>query len=270
MVNMELSEILNKKVSFQETAWAPISNEITVIDVLNEIKTGKYLNQINTLREILQNGDQELYSIRKTQLPCITFCASFINKRTKDSLKTYNYIVVLDIDKLTEKEIIKVKNILTDDKFVFSFWESPSKKGIKGLVSLKYDVELSNETINDYHKYAFQQLREYFSRTHQIELDESGSDTTRLCFVSYDADLMIKSNTIQFQIEEMKEVPRNSQEIIRKTQHINGFGRRNILYNPKGRNDPRNRKCIQSIIKFLEKRNLSITNSYEECPLCLY
>jgi len=195
-------EIFNKRVSFQNNAWSAFSKEITISEVLLEIQSDKHKTQVQNLRSLLQQDKKEEYNSHKRTLPGVTFCGTFDGERKKTKIKTYNFLIVLDVDKLNEQELKRVKQCFRNEPFVFSFWESPSKEGVKGLVSLSYQFDLSNDNLDRAHKGAFQKLENYFKEQHNIELDNSGSDTTRLCFFSYDPSIVIKENITQFEIIE--------------------------------------------------------------------
>lgn len=155
----------------------------------------------------------------------------------------------------------KVKNLLNKDPHVLSFWESPSKLGIKGLVQLSYHFNCID--IDHCHKSAFIKLKEYFKKRYQIILDQSGSDTTRLCFLSYDSNLKIKSDYQPFDVykADVIEIKRETKNDLEKIIHKN---KRDILYNSDKKNSPKERDILKTIIKFLEKRQVSITESYDE------
>lgn len=261
---MNLQDILQRKVSFQPTPWDPISYDLSISEVLSDIRSAKYSSRITNLRLLLNSGDLEAYNIHKKTLPSVTFCGVFHERRKKEFLKEYNSLIVIDIDKLSELEFLRVKSILNADDYIFSYWESPSKKGIKGLVHLVYEFSIDTNIIDQIHKAAFQKLSNYFSTQYQIQLDESGSDTTRLCFLSFDPNIILKDNIKSFKvsekdlsyIKEKAETNRIEKSILK--------GTRNALFNPLNKNNPTNRKTIQAIIKYLSKRNLSITASYDE------
>lgn len=261
---MLLQEILNTKISYQPTAYSAISKDVTIGDVLTEIKNENLQIQITALRDFLINGENEKYNIHKKNLPGVTFGALFSGRRKKEYLKEYTQIIVIDIDKLSNEELEMSKKTLSNDEFVFAFWESPSKSGLKGLVFLKYEEELIKEQIDYYHKAAFQKLSDYFKKKHGLLLDESGSDTTRLCFLSSDKELLVKENIIPFIVEKIEVAPDSSivsRSIFKK---LKAGKNSDILLNPKGKNNPADRKTISSIIRYLEKRNISITETYED------
>jgi hypothetical protein len=146
---------------------------------------------------------------------------------------------------------------------VITFWRSPSNKGYKGLVSVEYKTETNEYELDKLHKSAFKKLSDYFQNKYNIELDKSGSDITRLCFLSFDNNVILKSSFKKFTIE--------NEDIIVATKKENGkllnikfSSDKDALYNPLGKNSQLNRKIMTDIIRNLTNKKLSITNSYSE------
>jgi hypothetical protein len=69
-----------------------------IVEVLNDIKTGKYINVITYLRKSLAESKMEAYERAKKSLPAFTPSASFKGGRKLEYLTAYTQIVVLDID----------------------------------------------------------------------------------------------------------------------------------------------------------------------------
>ena len=113
------------------------------------------------------------------------------------------------------------------------------------------------------HKIAFKKLSKYFLETHNLELDKSGSDISRLCFLSFDEDIIIKDNYEKFEIvnSDLMHLTINTSYQIRRIKHSNN---RDALYNPLGRNNIYDRKIMSDIIRYLTNKNLSITYTYQE------
>lgn len=261
---ISVENILQLQVSCQPNAWSPLSKEISIREVLTEIRNGSHAKQIDRLRSLLNSGDAEGYSSHKKNLAAVTFCGTFNKARKKAALKKYNYLIVLDIDKLSEDELQRVKECFFKDDLVFAFWESPSQKGIKGLVHLNFSTEPEADKLDKAHKIAFSKLSSHFLEKYKIELDSNGSDTTRLCFFSNDPHTVIKEEAVSFEISETEILA--TSEPKEKTERVNPIHKsdRDALYNPKDRNRSLDRKTIQAIIKFLNKKGKSITSSYAD------
>ncbi|MBW8049946.1 MAG: hypothetical protein FVQ77_06335 [Cytophagales bacterium] len=264
---MDIKGIISKKVSFQPNAWSSIEKEISIEEVIKDTKRGRYAEEVNKLRWYLHNDEKDKYDIHKKRLPGVTFCANFNGNRKKELIRTYHNLVVLDIDKLENKELRRVKNLLENDKYAFTFWVSPSEYGIKGLIYLEYKFEIKKYGIDLAHRHAFEQITEYFKDKYSIDLDTSGSDTTRLCFLSYDSDLLFKTSIIPFPIVEPNEdtspLFNQPSEPKKKVTKIRYSSSKDVLNNPKGKNNQRDRRTLVNIIKFLKKENISITSTYE-------
>ena len=257
-------EILNKMTSFQINTWSSFSKKMTIKEVLLEIQSDKHKVQVSNLRNLLLNDNKEEYNSHKRTLPAVTFCGTFDGERKKSKIQNYNSLIVLDVDKLNEKELNRIKECFQNEPIVFSFWVSPSKEGLKGLVSLSYNFHLDNENIDRAHKVAFRKLATYFKEKHNIELDNSGSDTTRLCFFSYDPLLKIKEEVIQFEITELDLLSVTVSKEKIKSEKVKFASNKDALFNPLNRNKPSDRYTIAAIIKYLGKKGYSITSSYEE------
>lgn len=256
-------EFKNINLSYQDKAWSSISKEITLNDTLNIINSELLKSKIERLRIELENGNKDYYDSNKKSLPAVTFSATFQENRRKDKLKEYNQILVIDIDKLSNEEMHKVREALKNEPFVFSFWKSPSNKGYKGLIKLSFIEKFDKVNTDFQHKYAFKLISSYFLKNHDIELDKSGSDITRLCFLSYDQNIIIKENAQEFEVENT-DIP-----IEPKTKKVNNstlkfISNKDALYNSLNRNDPYERRLMSNIIRHLNNKNLTITETYED------
>ena len=255
-------------VSYLKKLGDAFSSNKTLVEVLSEIKNDSHKNYTELLHNLYENKEYELYSIKKKALPSATFCASFEkNNRKKSGLLNYNCIMILDVDKIGKKKMNEVLSVFSKDKYIFAFWKSPSQDGVKGLLSIDYlDTEINNETTDYHHKRCFRKLKDYFFNEYNIELDNSGSDFTRLCFISYDKNLILKSNYEKFQISESEYsevIKKNNQSKIKSATTKNIHNRKFILNNTIGKNKSKDKTEIRKIIHFLEKNNLSVTNSYD-------
>ncbi|MFZ1633903.1 MAG: BT4734/BF3469 family protein, partial [Chitinophagales bacterium] len=259
-----VEEFLNKRVSYQNKAWMPFSKEMTISEIFMEIKSDEHKVQVQFLRSLLSRGLKDEYASHKRTLPSVTFCGTFDGERKRTKIKSYNYIIVLDVDKLVNDEINRIKKCFANEPIVFSFWESPSKEGVKGLVSLRYDFELNKDNLDYAHKSAFRQLATFFKERYNIQLDNSGSDTTRLCFFSYDPFIVIKATLFEFEVSGKDNVSFAMAIEKNKITELKFASNKDALFNPFNKNNPGDRYTIGAIIKFLGTKQLSITNSYDE------
>ena len=260
---MTLEELRSQPVAFQYNSWGGIARHLTVGQSLDMIKNGTYKNQVAKLRSYLAAGDRDTYDQEKRKLPAVTFAADFDGKRNRQSIAKYNGLCVLDIDKLTREQLEQVKTQFTEDPYVFTFWESPSMAGVKGLVHFEFPEGTLDTEVNFRHTYGFRKINDYFLEKYGITLDNSGSDATRLCFFSDDPSLFLQDNIISFPVVYSAEDVVHARESMKSAEYTySAEATKDQKFNPKGKNSQFNRSRIQAIIRFLSKRNLSITSSF--------
>lgn len=177
---------------------------VDVMKVLDGIKNGKWKEKIETLREAKTKAQRDEL---KRYLPCVTFSGTFDQKpsyvkkkgiyemisKRDENLKDYSGLIVIDIDKLSDKERIRIAKTYPDDDFLFCAFESPSK-GIKML----YEVDAESK----YHKTAsFEQVKQHVELIYGVNVDPSGKNISRLCYVSYDPDMYVNTNYVCFPVD---------------------------------------------------------------------
>jgi len=263
-----ISELATLEVSLFDHKGVKKTVCINLFDALRSFKIGIYKQSILKLRQILDTGNREDYSILKSKLPAITFCGKFVGGHKKENLSTYNHLLIIDIDNLDTFELNRIKECLHNDDYIFAFWESPSMRGVKGLISISYNAPFTFDGPHSYHKYAFSVISEYFTNTYNITLDSSGSDISRLCFVSYDPNLIIKNQYLSFyvdttRINSMTPVTKSLNQKIKQKKISNNlqFDKRHL--NSLGKNSPQTRTEMAKILRYLTRRKLSITSTYD-------
>lgn len=190
-----------------------------IIEVLNDIKTGKYINVITYLRKSLAESKMEAYERAKKSLPAFTPSASFKGGRKLEFVTAYTQIVVLDIDKLTTEQLDTAKQLSKETPYTFASFISPSGNGLKIFVR----VNSSQEN----HKEAFITLQKFYEEFLSLPIDKSGKDVTRLCFVSYDTDLYLNENATVYPVistEDLTPYIEQSEEVIQEHTTIASNG----------------------------------------------
>ncbi len=223
-----------------------------LLDELRGIKEGKYKSIIEQCRFYTRKKDYDSYKSLKIKLPIVTFCGTFKGGRKLENLVEYNGVMILDIDDIEMSKVDALKAVLSNDQYIYSTWKSPSNEGLKALV--KVDSTPSE------HKSSFDSLKIYFKEKYEIELDNSGSDITRLCFVSWDEELFLNTESVVYRgklNQEPKEKKTVTKNTISRSLSKSAFA-------TEGLNKKEHRKIVANIIKFLKKKDLSITSSFDE------
>ena len=263
-----VDELLARRVSYQRNAWSLPSDERSVQQVLSDIRDGSYAARVQHLRDLISRGERDQYSVDKKRLPRVTFSGTFNGRRQIPKLKEYNDLVVLDVDHLTKADLMAASSALRKDVHVLACWLSPSEEGLKVLVGLSFSEEHADLDVAVRHRGAFAQLASYFKRTYDVSLDRSGSDITRLCFLSSDPRLHLRYDAAPFTVGEIHEPPRTQESgSAARCPESDSTGPdaagRHLLNRTEGKNEARDRRAMRSIIKYLKKRRLSITASYD-------
>lgn len=262
-IKKELEEI---QVSFFLRKEAPKHCDISIGRVLCGIANGAYGKEVSEAREYFFEGDIEKYNQIKFGLPAVTFCGIFKNGHKAEECTHYSSLLVIDIDKLNELEMMTVVEALKCDPYIAAFWLSPSGRGYKGLVHLNYDEIMQELPQKEKHYIAFRQLFKYLLANYNIELDGSGKDISRLCFMSSDSSICIKEEAKAFDVQAEDDV------VLTKNRNITATT--NFVVAPQNWNEVcgkatgykanrYNRSLIIFLLKKLKKKGLSITDTWE-------
>lgn len=236
--------------------------------VMNGIRSCAYHIEIDKARSCLDGGDVEGYNRIKLNLPAVTFSATYASNRKLDELVHYNSLLVFDIDKLEEYEMNRIGDILRNDAYIAAYWLSPSARGFKGLIHLCYEEVCADLSLKEKHDAAFEQCFQYLLGRYGIELDKSGRDIQRLCFMSCDTSLYLRNEADVFQVQRPEDLnlvsPKNLTAKPRGTLNLSTLDwkaiyTRNVEYP----DHASNRAKITFIFKKLRKQRLSITDSWE-------
>jgi hypothetical protein len=167
---------------------------ITIESALERIKLGKSKKQCEEIRQAI---DKERANELKKNLPSVCFSGKFGNNRKDEELIEHSGYIVLDFDNV---ENCKDKRLeLSKQPFVKASWISPSGNGVKALVKIADTTK---------HKEHFQSLQELFP-----EIDKSGVNVSRVCYESFDSEIIINENVKPFKTTKKVEVVKEAQAL---------------------------------------------------------
>ena len=241
---------INYKVGYYQKPFGAAFIEVDLTKVLYNIRGNNFKRHIDHARLLYAQERNEEYTLFKNTLPAITFSGTFSPVRNATNLIAYSSLIVLDIDHIGT-ELMVVKNNLENDNYVVAAWLSPSGDGLKFLIQSPAGAED--------HKAVYKQAVQYFTETLGIAIDKSGSDISRLCFISHDPEIYINADFKAFEkfesitaVETKIKVPAGEPVQITLTPRT---------VSPK--QDEVAKAICKRIYHYLKKRNLSITSSYE-------
>lgn len=255
---------MNEIVTFFSSHRSKTAQPMKLEWVLYAFKEGRFAAEISKVREVLEQQGELKYKEAKKSLPAIAFCGEFSGGHGKDNLVNYNNLLVFDVDHLTADEMHKAYLTISSDKYIMAFWVSPSGNGYKGLIRVNYQNVPDCIGLDACYKNAFKEVTAYFLHQFGIQLDTNCSDYSRICYVCADPNLFINEDAIPFAVDcsavvkeekQSSHVPSYRQDIVTNVSKI---------VNIPGKNSQHDRNLVSSILKYLTKRNLSITRSYDE------
>lgn len=167
---------------------APVRNThpakiMTLRDAYHYIIGADAQNQTAQLRKLTDPAEARNY--KGYYFDYCTFSGVFTSRNDK-ALVEHSGLLCIDFDHLgDEAECNRVKELLLNDEKIETrlLFVSPSGIGLKWIVSI--DLKLAPHAI------FFQAIVEYMKKRYQLEVDKSGRDLSRPCYLPYDPHAVI-------------------------------------------------------------------------------
>jgi len=163
----------------------PVTNvvptkEITLIEVCSLIQGNEFATCTSTLRNI--HDVKEARKYKAFNFDYVTFSGTF-SKRNDKHLKKHSGLLTIDFDHISNISTLK-EELLKDEYFETElFFTSPSGDGLKWIIP----IELTKVKHQDY----FKAVANYIQHTYGLEVDGSGKDISRACFLPHDPNVYI-------------------------------------------------------------------------------
>lgn len=163
----------------------PVTNvhptkEITLVEVYQIIKSSEFAESTDTLRNIQEVKEARKY--KAFHFDYVTFSGAF-SKRNDKNLRKHSGLLTIDFDHITN--LSELKNQLLKDPYFETelLFVSPSGDGLKWVIP----IELTQVKHQDY----FKAVANYIQHTYKLEVDQSGKDISRACFLPNDPNIFI-------------------------------------------------------------------------------
>jgi len=156
------------------------SRQATLVEVYNLIKGDEFALCTSTLRNITDPKEARKYKAQNFDY--VTFSGTF-SKRNDANLQRHSGLLTIDFDHIQDIPALKAA-LLNDHYFETELlFVSPSGDGLKWVIP----IELTQAKHQDY----FKAVANYISHTYQLEIDQSGKDMSRACFLPHDSEIFI-------------------------------------------------------------------------------
>lgn len=169
----------------------PITNiipkkEISLVEVYQLIKGINFQKQTEVLTAM--NDVKEARKYKAFNFDYVTFSGTF-SKRNENNLLNHSGLLTIDLDHIAEMEVWK--NTLLKDPYFDTelLFVSPSGNGLKWIIA----IDLLKAKHLDY----FNAVSNYLKFTYQLEVDQSGKDRSRACFLPHDPTIYINPKYIE-------------------------------------------------------------------------
>lgn len=178
-------EIIKPKPAVFSYYKKPVTNvaptkEITLIEVYNLIQGNEFATCTSTLRNIQDVKEARKY--KAFNFDYVTFSGAF-SKRNDKHLKKHSGLLTIDFDHISNISTLK-EELLKDEYFETELlFTSPSGDGLKWVIP----IELTKVKHQDY----FKAVANYIQHTYSLEVDGSGKDISRACFLPHDPNVFI-------------------------------------------------------------------------------
>lgn len=166
---------------------SPINNVypyavIGLQDIYKAITMTCYKARTEQLRKIHDAQARRIY--KSSMFDYCTFGGVFTTRRAQD-MKEMSGLMCLDFDHVRSVEEL-MGLMKTDEKLdVRLLFRSPSGDGVKAIIA-------HSCTTDREYKQFFEEVCEYMREVYSYDIDKSGSDVSRACFICYDPEAWIK------------------------------------------------------------------------------
>jgi hypothetical protein len=229
--------------------------DISLADVYMVLSGHWFKKETERLRQITDPDANRKY--KSEHFPFVTFSGTFRTRR-ESGLINHSNLLVLDFDKLEDVE--KLKNQLLRDKHFETelLFTSPNGNGLKWVVSINVNGKYN-------HGDWFEAISNYLQHAYKIEVDKSGRDVSRVCFLCFDEDAFLHPRHGKmdrywpgeiFTIERKKFYPGKWLEKPKQTYKT--------TQTPMDKNLTRIKYHVEVILRRIENYRIDLTCSYED------
>src|SRR5262249_32521181 len=169
------------KISWVTNATDTDTQDVSANKVLEVIRTGgKVLRaRVEEIRNLIAAGDKGAASELKRKLHAVLWSGAF-SQRKNDALTQHSGLSCAVLASLN-RELPGGREKLKASPHLWGGFLSPPGEGLKAVFRVPADAST--------HAGSFRSVKQHVLELTGVQIDESGKDVARLCFLSYDPDL---------------------------------------------------------------------------------
>lgn len=194
------------KIAFFQHLGAEGEN-VPLSKMLEGIKGKKWKDQVDHLRAMGRKAKN--YDETKKKLPAYMLSGTTRGGHKASDVSEHSGLLQIDVDKFGADKVGDLRDRIGDDRHILAAWISPSGDGVKAIMRIPASIEGHNA--------AFTAAVEYMEQEYCVKIDPSCSDVGRLCFVSYDPDLVVNPDAVPLEVSTAFDEPAsplNSSELL--------------------------------------------------------
>lgn len=169
----------------------PVSNiipakTVNLKEIYHLIKSDSFSMATITLRSI--DDVKQTRKYKAANFDYVTFSGTF-SKRNDKALLSHSGLLTLDFDHITDIDSWK-KFLIQDPYFETEMlFISPSGNGLKWIIP----IDITKAKHQDF----FKAVSNYIRQTYKLEVDQSGKDISRACFIPHDEAVYINPKYLE-------------------------------------------------------------------------
>lgn len=181
--------------------FSSVKEETSLLKINNAIRNDSYIARLTEgIEQALVEGNKEKAERTKKQLPFCTVMATYHQVRQSYSIKGYTPIITIDIDALTDEQVVSLRPIIEADSATLHNFLTAKRHGYKIQAYLQTPEaerlrkvtfsaeEITYTQLDTYHRRMYELCRAYYEKLLGVEVDASGKDIGRGILLAHDPD----------------------------------------------------------------------------------
>jgi hypothetical protein len=190
-----MSDIFNPSVSTVKSATDTTTLSQDIAAIAERIRGPVLIECTQQIRLAYAEGGKSAADPVKKQLPGAMFAGVF-RQRGMTHMTAASGMLVADLDHLPPERLSELRQIIVADPSVVLMFTSPTGSGLKVVVRTGV-AECSEAS----HLRAFKAVQRWMREKFGAEMDESGKDRARLCFLCHDPDVCYNPNAVPMDLD---------------------------------------------------------------------
>jgi hypothetical protein len=180
-------------------AYAKTPTDYLFSEIMRRIQGTELASQTARIRKAFQTGGKTVADPLKRQLPAAMFAGRFTARGDENMIQAAGALVA-DIDNLTPERLAELRVSFAADPSCAGGFTSPTGTGLK-VVGCTGVTDCSDSS----HKKAWGAVVRWAREKHGAELDPSGKNRERLCYLAHDPAAWYNPNAVPLDLRQWGE-----------------------------------------------------------------